>query len=275
MTKTQWKQPLNDATSRGNDYFDNDNRRNVEVRLDVQPTNITDNTNHEIHKKVRFDGVTSPTSSDRITSPTPTPINNEIKTEEPQRPVIVSPPWSADRQHKIFILSFVLPTILICGIIGIVQLSLTGYFLQRINSDPNYLNDPNALTIPRNCTLIDVRVDCAERGRYLNRGEHCNFLVTFPSLASTDENPIMITMESLFPYSLIDNSVYSTMKNNDTVICYVNKKETQVNVYSPHSPLYEAYYLAGGVLGVFGSISVAAAICVIPTAFVRPKNRFY
>jgi len=202
------------------------------------------------------------------------------KNPKPPSPVSEEGPMKnlmkGDTPHWLFLLAFVLPTIVICSILGIVQLSLCGVFFKYINNDPGYLKDPNALTWQHNCTLLDVRVDCGERGKYLNRGEHCYFEVQFQSLQNYSNGIApLFNMTSYLPYSLIDNSVYSTMRNGDVVICYTDKKEANVNIFEPQSPLYDAYYMAGGVLGVFGSISVAAALCVIPTAFVRPKNRIY
>ncbi|EFC43695.1 predicted protein [Naegleria gruberi] len=198
-------------------------------------------------------------------------VNGGATTEEP-----VSKLMKGDTPHWLFILSFVVPTIVVCSILAAIQLGVCAYLFGQINSDPTFKNDPNALTWEHNCTLVDISNDCAERGKYLDRGTYCYFDVKFPSLKNvTENNGTILELTTFLPYNMEETGIYFPMKVGDIVLCYTNKKEDLVNIIEPISTRYEAYYVAGGILGVFGSISVVAAVCVIPTAFVRPKNRIY
>ncbi|KAG2392174.1 hypothetical protein C9374_012426 [Naegleria lovaniensis] len=180
-----------------------------------------------------------------------------------------------DTPHWLFVFAFVIPTIIICSILGGVQLGLCGYFFEVIDNDPTFKSDPNALTWEHNCTLLDTSYNCAERGKYLDRGLHCYFKVQFLSLKNSSTFPQYINLTSNLPYNMAETGLYYPMKEGDIVKCYTNKQEDQVNILVAISPLFETYYMVGGILGVFGAISLVAAICVIPTACVRPKNRIY
>ncbi|KAF0978705.1 hypothetical protein FDP41_002525 [Naegleria fowleri] len=238
--------------------------------LSPQPPQNTSNKNY-----------TNSDPATQVKEENPIPKNPSFAASSTNEPVedpnsISAKLMKGDTPHWLFLLTFVIPTIVICSILGGVQLGLCGYFFEVIDNDPTFKSDPNALTWEHNCTLLDTSYNCAERGKYLDRGLHCYFRVQFLSLKnSTLGLSQYINLTSNLPYNMAETGLYYPMKEGDVVKCYTNKQEDQVNILEAISPLFETYYMVGGILGVFGAISLVAAVCVIPTAFVRPKNRIY